>query len=342
MTTAAQSTKPSRLKLVLMGCTVAAVICLLLLLLAEIVLSFAGFGNVEIYEPDPLLYWRLKPNQQCFTKVNHEPVRVNSHGTRGAEFQVPKPPGTYRVLMLGDSRTFGWGLKEEDTYAGLVEAGLREAAGGKTVEVINAGVNAWSYSQMRVFLRERALAWEPDAVVLGGANLWTQFTENASPEFVRQFMSRVRLKNLLRRSAVYHFVIEVQLEAYYQRYRTKFIPVDPKSDTLFKEQQQTDPDAVFRNAIEDICAIAVTNRIRPVLLFMPTQTELLEGKPGNNLRQIFTETAQKTGATLVDTTAELLPQAATTYLDADPVHLNATGNAIVARKLLPVLKPASP
>jgi lysophospholipase L1-like esterase len=342
MTTAAGSRKPSRLKLLAMGCAVAAVLCLLLLMLAELVLSFAGFGNVEIYQPDPVLYWRLKPGQQCFTKVNHEPVRVNSHGTRGAEFTVPKPPGTYRVLMLGDSRTFGWGLKEEATYCGLVESGLREMLGEQArVEVINAGVNAWSYPQMLLFLRERALAWEPDVVVLAGANLWTQFTENASPEFVRQFMSRVRLKNLLRRSALYHFVIEVQLEAYYQRYRTKFIPVDPKSDTLFLEQQKADPDAVFRKAIEDICAVTTAKGIRPVLLYLPTQTELQEGKPGNNLRQIFAETSEKTGAAMVDTTAELSPEARTTYLEADPVHLNAAGNAIVARKLIPVLLPSA-
>jgi lysophospholipase L1-like esterase len=43
----------------------------------------------------------------------------------------------------------------------------------------------------------------------------------------------------------------------------------------------------------------------------------------------------------VDTTAELSPEARTTYLEADPVHLNAAGNAIVARKLIPVLLPSA-
>jgi len=33
--------------------------------------------------PRPKLYWKLKPNQDCFTKVDHKPVHVNSHGTRG-------------------------------------------------------------------------------------------------------------------------------------------------------------------------------------------------------------------------------------------------------------------
>ncbi len=126
---------------------------------------------------------------------------------------------------------------------------------GKTrhVEVINAGVNAWSFSQMAVYFREYGLRYQPDAVVLGEANLWTQFSEKNSPEFVRKFLWRVRLKNFLRRFALYHYVVETKLRDFYERNRTKFIPVDPGSDTLFKEQQQSDPDALFRGEMADIC-----------------------------------------------------------------------------------------
>lgn len=126
----------------------------------EALLRLRGYGNVEIYEPDPALYWRLKPNQNCYTKIDHKPVRINSRGTRGAEFQVPKPPGTLRILSLGDSRTFGWGLTEAETYSQRLQQLLQQQPGGSNrVEVINAGVNAWSYSQMRVFLRETGLRW---------------------------------------------------------------------------------------------------------------------------------------------------------------------------------------
>src|SRR4051794_27450646 len=76
----------------------------------EILLRVMGYGNLEIYEPDPTLYWKLKPNQNCYTKIDHKPVHINSHGTRGSEFQPDKPADTIRVLSLGDSRTFGWGL----------------------------------------------------------------------------------------------------------------------------------------------------------------------------------------------------------------------------------------
>ncbi|HYV26296.1 MAG TPA: SGNH/GDSL hydrolase family protein, partial [Candidatus Eisenbacteria bacterium] len=251
--------------------------------LIEGVLRVQGYGNVELYEPDPQLYWRLRPNQDCYTKIDHRPVHINSWGTRGPEFLPAKPPNTLRIVSLGDSRTFGWGLSEAETYSGRLEKLLRERL-EQNVEVINAGVNAWSYPQMLVFFRERALAWQPDIVLLAGANLWTQFSERNDPVFVRKFMTRVRLKNVLRRSALYHFIVEVQLKEFYVRHRTRFIPIDPKQDALFKEQQQKDPDAFFKRAMEDLCQLALSKNVRPVMVFLPVLNDLETGSGSNVLK----------------------------------------------------------
>src|SRR5689334_7437091 len=59
-----------------------AAVFLACIVVAEVALHLMGYGNLEVYDPDPRLYWRLKPNQNCFTKVNHKPVRINSLGTR--------------------------------------------------------------------------------------------------------------------------------------------------------------------------------------------------------------------------------------------------------------------
>ncbi|MCK7478321.1 MAG: hypothetical protein M0C28_13665 [Candidatus Moduliflexus flocculans] len=147
----------------------------------EIALRLAGYGNLEMYQPDPKLYWRLKPNQNCFTKIDRKPVHINAHGTRGPGFSAAKPPDTLRILSLGDSRTFGWGLSEAETYSAVLGRLLRERLGtAKRVEVINAGVNAWSFQQMHAFYRDQAQAWTPDVVILADANLWTQFSEKNS------------------------------------------------------------------------------------------------------------------------------------------------------------------
>ena len=322
--------------LALFGCTL--FVCLAL---TEIVLRLMGYGNVEIYEPHPQLYWRLKPNQECFTKIDHKPVRVNSHGTRGREFSVTKPANTLRIVSLGDSRTFGWGLSEAETYSGLLEKHLQTLFGpGKQIEVINCGVNAWSYPQMNIFFREFALKWQPDLLVVGDANLWTQFSEQNDPVFVKKFLGRVRFKNFLRRFALYHYIVEVKLKDFYEKHRTKFVPVDPKQDTLFKEQQQKDPDSFIRESIETLCATGLSNRVPVVLLYQPTQTSLLgTNANADGVLRAKQQASERLNIPLLDLTSDLRPRAKDLYLDADPVHLNAAGNEIIGRRLFEVVRP---
>ena len=334
--------KPSRWKRLLQNLALALATFLLCVGAFEIILRLNGYGNLEIYQPDPKLYWKLKPNQDCFTKVDRKPVHINSRSTRGPEFQIAKPADTLRILSLGDSRTFGWGLAEAETYSGRLQRLLQEKIGpGKRVEVINAGVNAWSYPQMLVFFRDTALKYEPDVVVLGDANLWTQFSERNSTEFVKQFMLRVRLKNLLRRFAIYHYVIEVKLRSFYERYRTRFIPVDPRQDPLFKDQQQKDPEALFRSAIDDFCRVAASNHVKSVLLYLPTVDDL--NAADSPVLKVKREAHEKWNAPLVDITSQVQPEGKALYLESDPVHFNAVGNEIIARRLFEtVTNPTAP
>jgi len=313
---------------------------LLCFLVLEVILHLAGYGNLEVYQPDPHLYWKLKPNQWCYTKIGRKPVRVNSLGTRGPEFDPAKPAGTFRILSLGDSRTFGWGLAENETYSARLGDLLQQTVGASPrIEVINAGVNAWSFQQMQVFLRDTALAWKPDVVLIGEANLWTQFSEKSGPEFARKFMWRVRLKNLLRRSATYHYVIEVRLKSVYERYRTRFIPVDPRRDELFKEQQQSDPDAAFRAAIVELCQTARKAGARPVLLYLPT-LDVLTGTNFSSIKRLKSEVASELSVPLVSVEPRQPAGAAVElYLEGDPVHFNAAGNELVARELVKAIAP---
>jgi len=326
--------KNGRLKRFLQNSALFAGTFALCLLGFEGALRIAGYGSVEIYEPDPVLYWKLKPNQKCYTKIDRKPVHINSQGTRGREFTVARQPNTIRIVSLGDSKTFGWGLAEAETYSGVLERLLQERAGpNRKVEVINAGVNAYSFPQMHAYFKNVALKYSPDMVIIGDANLWTQFSDSNSTEFVKKFMMRVRLKNFLRRFAMYHYVVEVKLKEVYERQRVKFIPVDPKQDTLFKEQQAKDPDAFFRSSIEQLCGLALSNGVKPVLLYMPVQTTLQQPAESNNVWRAKMLISQTSNVPFVDTISELAPKAEALYLDADPVHLNAAGNEIIARKL---------
>lgn len=92
-------------------------------------------------------------------------VRTNAQGFRGAEIAAAKPAGTRRVLMLGDSLTMGWGVKEEDTVAVLLQQRLNQGTGGR-FEVINAGVGNYNTAMEIAAFEAKGLATDPDIVVL--------------------------------------------------------------------------------------------------------------------------------------------------------------------------------
>src|SRR5215207_4791266 len=76
-------------------------------------------------------------------------VRVNSKGLRGPEIPYTKPAGVYRVLVLGDSFTFGAQVEEDDTLVVRLAEHLRAAAARAgsaitEVETINGGVDGWN------------------------------------------------------------------------------------------------------------------------------------------------------------------------------------------------------
>lgn len=89
-------------------------------------------------------------------------MRTNALGGRGPE--VPPPGERPRVLLLGDSFTFGQGVEEDQTFGAALEKHLR--ALGTEVEVLNFGVPGHSQPQSVALLEQRLLPLRPDLVLL--------------------------------------------------------------------------------------------------------------------------------------------------------------------------------
>lgn len=91
--------------------------------------------------------------------------RTNSQGFRGQrEYAIEKPQGTYRVAVLGDSVTLGHGVEDEETFSAVLEKNLSRT---RPAEVINMGVSGYGTSEELIQLREVALKYDPDLVILG-------------------------------------------------------------------------------------------------------------------------------------------------------------------------------
>jgi len=124
-------------------------------------------GQREIeYEVDPELYWVLRPNQDGFLRLGplgrpSPPVRINTLGLRGADV-APPDAERVRILALGDSYTFGWGVAEDETFA----AALERAATPARVEVVNGGGPGYGLFQTLERARRLLPVLRPAVVLL--------------------------------------------------------------------------------------------------------------------------------------------------------------------------------
>ncbi len=91
-------------------------------------------------------------------------VRTNSLGLRDNEYWLQKGNSTYRIIVLGDSITFGFGAGQNDTYPKLLEEKLKK--NNPDVEVWNAGIAAYNAYQENILLK-KLINYEPDMIVIG-------------------------------------------------------------------------------------------------------------------------------------------------------------------------------
>lgn len=148
---------------------IAAVITLLLLegLLAWFWPTPFAIERNMYYEPDPYTGFRLKPHSIGYFQ-NGIPAVANGHGHRDDEVSLEKPPGVFRILVLGDSFTVGANVRQEEAYPQVLERLLNaNAASGRRFEVVNTAVGGWEPFQYAQYYEHYGRAFEPDLVLVG-------------------------------------------------------------------------------------------------------------------------------------------------------------------------------
>jgi hypothetical protein len=92
--------------------------------------------------------------------------QINSHGIRDKEYQIPKPHDVYRIIVLGDSVTFGTEYSVDQTYPKILEQKLNsQKKNSKKYEVLNAGVCAYNALQKYILFKNKLFVYQPDMVI---------------------------------------------------------------------------------------------------------------------------------------------------------------------------------
>jgi lysophospholipase L1-like esterase len=123
-----------------------------------------GLRGLHELRPDRPWLYGLRPH--AVTSVGGIRYAVNGDGFRDHEYARAKAGGAFRVVVLGDSIAFGWGVPLEETFPKILETRLRTLAGGRPIEVLNLAVSGYNpYTEAELF-RDVGVRYQPDLVLV--------------------------------------------------------------------------------------------------------------------------------------------------------------------------------
>ena len=139
------------------------------LLLVEIGLRIVGYSSPEFYAADESRSYALIPGMKgTYSKEGRSFVAINGDGFRDVEHTVDKPPGTYRIAVVGDSYVEAFQVEQNESFTNFVRDEVTKCggAGGKQVEMLSFGVSGYSTAQELITIREKVWKYSPDIVML--------------------------------------------------------------------------------------------------------------------------------------------------------------------------------
>ena len=149
---------------------------------ALVLLAAEGVARVIISRRPPPMppripkEWQELPRIKSVHALSQPNVRAlharvlfetNSAGFRGPDRTPQKPPGVFRIVVIGDSVAMGWGVLYDHTYAARLERALNARPGSQTVQVLDialAGLNTYTAVGRLISV---GLSYEPDLVIYG-------------------------------------------------------------------------------------------------------------------------------------------------------------------------------
>ena len=257
--------------------------------------------------------------------------RINARGMRAdRDYAYAKPPGTKRIVALGDSFTAGYEVQVEETFAMQLEGHLRAA--GHDVEVLNAGVSGYSNAEALLYLERELLKYEPDVVLLSFYgndlvdNLRTGLFRLEGDELVQanqRYVPGGRIGDFLNTNPLFNFLSERS---------NAFVLVKERLTLLVKARMVRDNERNFDDA--------EAPEASPLAEPAPAEEEDVTGRLAGAIFQRMLETSRGAGARLVIQSIPARRHAPLRLLELLPeAHFDASQPGLTVYRALPDLEP---
>ncbi len=141
------------------------------------------------------IIYELSPN--IYGYFNNVPIITNMEGFKDKDYPDNKDKKTVRIVGIGDSIMFGWGLQYGKDYLSLLESKLNDSYPEKKWEIINTAVPGYNTVMEVETLKEKGMKYNPDIVIMG-------FVKNDYdlPNFIRDERNYLSLE----KSFLYEFL----------------------------------------------------------------------------------------------------------------------------------------
>jgi len=225
--------------------------------------------------------WTLKPGLRDLQVFGEKRLNSNSRGLRGTtEHAFEKEPGRTRIVVLGDSFTFGEEVGDAETYASQL------AALAPGVDVLNLGVHGYGHDQMLLYLREEGLRYRPDVVLLGFVHIdmprnLLSFRDYAKPRFER-VLGRLELQGTP--------VPEPQSVIDAEPWRSKLLDLVAMLRARLDERSgaaEARAGRITAAILDEMTLTAASGGAKPAFAYLPVEDELERAGRGPTLRQRF-------------------------------------------------------
>ncbi len=241
---------------------------------------------------------------------NHDGVRDSPHAPE-------KPAGVHRVLCLGDSVTFGYGLRRDQSYPAVLQSRLE--ARGPGIEVLNVSLMAWSTRQERIAYERIARRYRPDLVLLGVCLNDPQELANnlGRPPAV--------LARLHERSALVRWVVDARGREIRNVQELFTVPEAPKVRASFEQ---------FFGELRQLKAVVQADGVPLAVLVFPYAGQVGPDPPLPVVQEKIRAFCAREALPFLDLLPAVRPLGAAAFIPGDHLHLRAEACARVADQVV--------